>query len=314
MTCLIVTLSFWQAVFLNLIFLFFAKLTSLTSFLLGFLLLGLLSISCLLFCYYIYNANKKMQIQLDNCNDEVHALQKLLYEKNEELELFVESNIRLSQFAYVASHDLKSSLNTIKSFSSLLKLTICEILNPKEQEYLNYIEKAASASEILVMDTLYYAQVQATPLQLKQVNVTVSINYLLSSMKYSLDKRKAVIRVGHLPEKIKADEKQLRKIFEVLLSNAIKFMPLTRIPIIHINSEENEKEWIFKISDNGIGLKQEHEEKIFGEFVKLNSKYEYSGTGLGLAIGKNIVEKHDGRIWLADSSDKGSTFAFSINK
>lgn len=274
----------------------------------------ILIISLIILSYYFYLSTSNLTVQLEDKTQQLKAVQNRLQDKKEEVESYIESNIRLSQFAYVASHNLKSSLNTIKSFSNLLKSTIGDKLGAQEKEYLTYIEKAASASEVSVADTLYYAQVKSTPLQLKEVNLAKSMEDLFASLKYLIDKKQAVINIEKLPRKIIADEKQLKKAFEVLLTNAINFTPDNRNPIIHITSEEHQQEWLFKISDNGMGIKQAHQENVFNEFVKLNNKYKYPGTGFGLPIGKNIIEKHGGKIWIVSSSDKGSTFAFTLKK
>ena len=298
----------WQAIYAYALLYHIASNYSILFFLgvLLIILLGILS-------YYFYFAKAKAISQLQEKEQELTAIQRSLKDKNEELESYVESNIRLSQFAYVASHDLKSSLNTIKSFTGLLKSTI-NSLGEKEKEYFDYIEKAAAASEVLVMDTLYYSQVKATPLQLKDVNLPNLLNELLFSLKSVIGTKNAIIEVGQLPNMIVADPKQLRKVFESILLNAIKFIPNNKKTIIHILSEENQREWIFKISDNGIGISIENQDKIFDEFIKLNSKYEYPGSGLGLSISQNIIEKHGGKLWVDASSEKGSTFAFTINK
>jgi len=278
------------------------------------LLLGFLSIILLGFLSYcFYSAKAKAIAQLQHKEQELKAVQSALKDKNEEIESYVESNIRLSQFAYVASHDLKSSLNTIKSFTGLLKSTINR-LGEKEKEYFDYIEQAAAASEVLVMDTLYYSQVKATPLQVKEVEVTRLLDEVLLTLKPTIEEKNATITVGQLPKKIVVDTKQLRKVFESILVNAIKFAPNHRKATIHILAEENQREWIFKISDNGIGITIENQEKIFDEFVRLNSKYEYPGSGFGLSISQNIIEKHGGKLWVDASSEKGSIFAFTISK
>lgn len=264
--------------------------------------------------YHFYSSTLNLTDKLESKAEELKTAQSKLQDKKEEIEAYIESNIRLSQFSYVASHNLKSSLNTIKSFSNLLKSSLGDNLDAQEKEYFSYIEKAAAASEVSVIDTLYYAQVKSTPLLLKKINLTKLLEEVLASLKYIIDKRQAVIRLEKLPEKIIADEKQLKKVFEVLLTNAIKFTPDNKSPIIHIASENHKTEWLFKISDNGMGIKEIHQEKIFNEFIKLNNTYEYPGSGFGLTIGKNIIEKHGGNIWIESSSVNGSTFAFTIKK
>lgn len=305
MTYLQIVLLIWQTITLYYISPSFSLLLPLGIILLLFS--GFIS-------YRFYSKETKAATALRAKTQELIRIKSQLQDKEEEVELYVESNIRLRQFAYVVSHDLKSSLNTIKSFTGLLKAKISDELGSQEKEYFDYIEKAATASETLVMDTLYYAQVKAAPLQLKKVNVLELVNSLLDSLKSVLETKNTTIYVEQLPQNVVADGKQLEKVFEAIIINAVKFMPNHKKSIIHIQSEENNKEWIFKISDNGIGISKENQEIVFDEFIKLNSKYEYPGTGFGLASSKNIIEKHGGKLWVLSSSEKGSTFAFTLNK
>jgi light-regulated signal transduction histidine kinase (bacteriophytochrome) len=106
----------------------------------------------------------------------------------------------------------------------------------------------------------------------------------------------------------------LSQILHNLIGNALKYQKPNNTPVIDIIITENEKNWIFKIKDNGIGIENEYLEKIFIIFQRLHSKKEYSGNGIGLAVVKKLIENLNGKIWVESEVDKGSTFYFTLPK
>jgi light-regulated signal transduction histidine kinase (bacteriophytochrome) len=141
----------------------------------------------------------------------------------------------------------------------------------------------------------------------------VLLKEIMDDMEISLTESKAHIYAEGLPV-VNGYLSGLKSLFQNLISNAVKYRKAGTEPIIKITAVSKEKEWLFAISDNGIGIEEVFYNKLFIIFQRLHNKNEYSGTGIGLARCKKIVELHGGRIWLESAIDEGSTFYFTISK
>lgn len=236
-----------------------------------------------------------------------------LRQKNEELQKFIKSNMQLENFAYLASHDLKEPIRTIVSFSQLLKRSANDKLTETEHEYIDFVIKGSKNMSMLIEDLLNYSRVDTEDKTIKNVNMSdmlYTVNYQLSTL---IENKQANIELENLPEIIAADKMQMQQLFQNLITNAIRYSTPERTPNIRISVQEHEQEWLFTVSDNGIGIKPEFFERIFLLFRKLHNERE-KGTGIGLALCKKIVENHGGRIWVESEYGKGSNFYFTINK
>jgi len=105
---------------------------------------------------------------------------------------------------------------------------------------------------------------------------------------------------------------QLQQLFQNLVGNAIKYCRPGTPPIVNVRVRRDGEVWLFSVTDNGLGIEAEYQERIFGLFKRLHTGAEYSGTGIGLAICQRIVERYHGRIWVESILGKGSTFNFTL--
>jgi light-regulated signal transduction histidine kinase (bacteriophytochrome) len=129
-------------------------------------------------------------------------------------------------------------------------------------------------------------------------------------LQVAIAENNAAIVLDSLPTVI-ADKNQLTQLFQNLIGNAIKFRREAP-PQIHISAELKDGEWLFRVQDNGIGMKSRYLDRIFEIFKRLHTRTEFPGTGIGLAICKKIVDRHSGRIWAESEPGIGTTFYFTI--
>ena len=234
--------------------------------------------------------------------------------KNSELRKYIESNLQLENFAYIASHDLKAPMRTIVSFSQLLKRNLKKDIGQREKEYLDFIISGTKNLETLINDILTFSRVNTTQRVIAPINVKDLLSETILELKSGIDEKKARICIGDLPPTIDADRMKFKLLLLNFLTNSLKFVASDKIPEIHIKGEEKSDHWRFSVKDNGIGIAPEFEEKIFLLFKRLHNQQEYDGTGIGLALCKKLVEQHEGEIRLYSEPGYGSEFIFTIKK
>lgn len=238
-----------------------------------------------------------------------YSLNRALEARNQELK---RSNEELEQFAHVASHDLQEPLRTIASFSDLLVAEYQDVLDQEGREYLEFIFSASSQMKLLIQDLLSLSRVQQKPCLFTLVNVNELVQNVLDLLSVKVREKGAVIICDSLPI-VAGDQIQLLQLWQNLLNNALKFGDKSSL-LIKITVESREDHWLFSVSDNGIGIAPEYQEKIFVIFQRLNSRHEYDGTGIGLTLCRKILTRHGGKIWVQSELGEGSTFFFTIPK
>jgi chemotaxis family two-component system sensor kinase Cph1 len=220
------------------------------------------------------------------------------------------SNEDLQQFASAVSHDLQEPLQVIKGFLALLERHSKGKLDEKAQELIRFAVEGSKRMEDIIRDLLEYSRVGTKAREFKPADCSLILNEAISNLKTSIEEERAEVTRDSLPT-VMADASQLTRLFQNLISNAIKFHG-AEAPRVHVSAERKGDEWLFSVRDNGIGIDMKYADTIFAAFKRLHSDDKFRGTGIGLAVCKKIVEFHGGRIWVESRPGNGSTFYFRI--
>ena len=229
---------------------------------------------------------------------------------NQTMEKLEKSNKELEQFAYITSHDLREPLRMITSFLQLLKRRYHDKLDADANEFIGFAVEGAKRLDNMTNDLLLYSRLNSKKRNIVHTNLENSLEIALINLKVQIEETGAKITHDPLPI-IEADEKLNVQLFQNLIGNSIKYRS-SEPPEIHISAKREKNQYLFSVSDNGIGIDPKHLEKIYTIFQRLHTHEEYEGTGIGLAITKKIVEDQGGRIWAESEPGKGATFYFTI--
>lgn len=235
-------------------------------------------------------------------------LETLVTEKTENLQ---RANQELKILNYVASHDLKEPIRTIRSFTDLIhnkldKKNLQELL-----PYFSYVQSSTDHIYNLVENIgSYHESSSISNIDYETVDLTALVDEIRITIDHFLQEKNGQIKTTALP-RIKSNNTILSSVIKNLVENGIKFNT-SEVPTVTIDYRSNGSTHIISVSDNGIGIEEKFQELIFTSFKKLHNSTQYKGTGLGLSITKILVEKIGGKIALTSSKDKGSKFDIII--
>jgi signal transduction histidine kinase len=241
--------------------------------------------------------------------DEVAELEQahaLLDRRTRELE---RSNADLEQFAYVASHDLQEPLRKVASFCQLLQRRYQGLLDERGEQYIEYAVDGAKRMQGLINDLLSFSRVGRRPGEHVVADAGALVDDALANLEVALSLSGGKVTRGDLPE-VSVEPALMTAVFQNLIGNALKFKGETP-PEVRVTAERDGDDWVFSVSDNGIGIDAEYAERVFALFQRLHTRTAYPGTGIGLALCRRIVEYHGGRIWL-DTEATDTTFRFTL--
>ncbi len=230
--------------------------------------------------------------------------------ENVNLEL-ARSNQELDDFAYIASHDLKEPLRGIENNIHFMLEDLAHEITPAIAERINRLPVITKHLETLINSLLHFSRVGRIDLALNTHNLQTIVEEVIDSIAERLTELNVVVTFKAPLPKVYCDKVRIAEVYRNLITNGIKY-----------NDKENKtlelgvldsSPTVFYVKDNGIGIKERHQSRIFQIFKRLHGKDKYGGgTGAGMTIVKKIIERHDGKIWLDSAVGVGTTFFFTL--
>ncbi len=222
----------------------------------------------------------------------------------------------MEQFAYIASHDLKSPLRNISGFAKLLKQRYHENIDEGGKEYIDFIVTNTQMMNDVIDDLLIYSRVDHEK-QLALTNFNRIVELVKINLKNYIKTEEATLTADQLPT-LWAHKSGVIQLLQNLVENALKYRSEAP-PKIHISAHFNGENWQFSVADNGVGLDESYNEKAFQPFQRINQR-DRPGMGMGLAICRKVTKLHGGNIWFSRNSHQngactegvGTTFHFTI--
>lgn len=219
-------------------------------------------------------------------------------------------NKELNNFAYVVSHDLKAPLRGISRLADWLTTDYADVIDDKGKKMAALLIGRVTRMDNLIDGILNYSRIG----RLEQPHETIALTELVHEVLDLLnppDSIHVIVDAG-LPV-IVASRTRMMQVFQNLIGNAIKFMNKTPGKI-RVQCEDDGSHWTFTITDNGPGIEERFQERIFQIFQTLQPRDKVESTGIGLALVKKIIELYGGKVWVESTIEQGSTFVFTLPK
>jgi PAS domain S-box-containing protein len=251
------------------------------------------------------SAEIALQCAMDQLGQTNEKLEKRVRERTASLE---ESLKSLEGVLYHVAHDLRGPLRAMHSFTDLLLEDYAPSLDATGEEYAQIISEATTKMDFLIRDLLDYGRLGHQNVAWTAIDLKALLERLLAGLREEVRIKGAEIQVaGPLPT-VLGDPQILEQVLVNLISNSLKFVDRGTAPRLRIWAEADADTVRLNVQDNGIGIEQKYQERIFWVFERLHTESAYPGTGIGLAMVKKGMERLRGRVGLESKPGEGSRF------
>lgn len=235
-------------------------------------------------------------------------LERRVQERTSQLQ---QANRELEAFSYSVSHDLRSPLQHINGFATLLAEDYEAGLDNKGQGYLRRIQNGTREMAELINDLLRLGKLAQTELKVGRVQLSTIAQNVVGALRFSDPERRVEVKIEQNVE-AEGDPGLLRAAIENLLSNSWKYTTKTERPVIEFGVSAGPRGRTYFVRDNGAGFDMKYADKLFAPFQRMHRDEEFSGHGIGLATVQKVVHRHGGEIWAEAEPGKGATFYFTL--
>lgn len=220
-----------------------------------------------------------------------------------------QANQELESFAYSVSHDLRAPLRTMQGFAHALLQNFGEQLPADAQDYARRIIASGRQSERLITDLLAYSRLSFEKLDMKPVELKAVFQQAMEQVQADIEQSQASVHIPAQLPTVLGNQTALVQVVANLLSNAMKFVPPERTPEVTVRVEGLGTEMVrLWVEDNGIGIPEGQEERIFRVFERLSEGGDRPGTGIGLAIVRRGMQRVGGTCGVERRPGQGSAF------
>jgi signal transduction histidine kinase len=263
---------------------------------------------------FIMEGMKRSMVESDQYLNEImtinNNLDALVKSRTQQLE---EKNEELEGFVRMVSHDLRSPVRVINSFTDIL-LTDFQNMSTEASEMLGFIKKYAQSMSIMIDDLLRLSRINQIELHEVLVDIRMLLLEVIEELKSQGENHLINYKINlHDLHSVNGDTGLLKLVLNNLLANAIKYSSKSENPTIDIGMMPSDSnEMVFYIKDNGVGFDSDKADGLFKPFYRMHDQSEFEGTGIGLSIVNAIIKKHHGRVWAKSKRNEGATFFIAL--